>query len=181
MVLEKYSEVLGLPVICVSNGKKIGIIKDMVFSPKMKELKAFLLERRGCQINGKVILLKDVLDLGRDALIVNDCSCAKSPKKVKNTGDLGENGKIKGLKVYTRSGEDMGVVEDVIFDHKTGVVEGVEVSNGLMQDIVQGRNILPLFGKVEFSEENILVDKEAIEEMSNTGGGLKKLLGNERK
>ena len=52
----------------------------------------------------------------------------------------------------------------------------MEVSDGLLQDIITGRNILPLFGKVEFGEENILVDKEAVEEMLSNGGGLKKKL-----
>ncbi|MCX7923956.1 MAG: PRC-barrel domain-containing protein [Clostridia bacterium] len=174
--MERYSEVVGLPVICVNDGRKIGIVNEVIFCPRTKEVKAFLLERKGCQISSKVVLLKDVLNLGKDALVVSDCSCAVSVKKAKKIDDLNGKGEIKGLKIYTKSGEDLGIVKDVLFDYKTGTIEGVEISDGLLYDIVQGRNILPLFGKVEFGEDNILVDKEAVDEMISTGGGLKKKL-----
>jgi len=174
--LQKYSEVVGLPVICIDNGKKIGVIEDVIFCPGKREVKGFLLERRGCQVSKKAILLKDVLSLGNDAMVVNDCSCVTSLKKLELSEKLKDKGEIRGLRIYSKSGEELGIVKDVLFDYSTGFVEGVEVSDGLLQDIVKGRNILPLFGKVEFGEESILVDKEAIEEMVSTGGGLKRKL-----
>jgi uncharacterized protein YrrD len=94
-------------------------------------------------------------------------------KKAADGEELGEKGGIRGLKIFTRSGEELGEVKDVLFDNRTGMVEGVEVSDGLYQDIVHGRKILPLFGKVEFSEDILFVDREAVEEMTKTGGGIK--------
>ncbi|HEX3028974.1 MAG TPA: PRC-barrel domain-containing protein, partial [Clostridia bacterium] len=143
--MERYSEVLGLPVICVENGKKIGIIEDVIFCPKTKETRAFILQRKGCSIDRKVILVKDVLSLGNDALIVNDCTCAKNFKTVKNSEELKNRGDIQGLKIYSKNGENVGTVKDILFDYRTGTIEGVEISDGLIQDIVQGRRILPLF------------------------------------
>ena len=176
MVLEKYSEVIGMPVITIQNGKKIGIIKDIIFSPKTREVKAFVLEKKGYEFLQKAVLLKDVVNLGKDALVVNDHSSVKTLRKAEAAGELKDKGSLKGLKVYTRSGNDLGIIEDILFDFSTGIVEGVEVSDGILQDIVKGRNILPLFGKIEFGEENILVDKEAIDEIETTGGGIKKFL-----
>jgi uncharacterized protein YrrD len=174
MTVEKYSGVVGLPVICVENGKRIGIVKDIIFCPTEKRVIGFLLEHRGCEIGEKVILTSDAISLGTDALVVGDCTCIKQKRKIEKQGILKEKGKIIGLKIYSKSGEDLGIVKDVLFDFRSGLVEGVELSDGLLFDLVQGRNILPLFGKVEFGEENILVGKEAVEEMMNTGGGLKK-------
>jgi uncharacterized protein YrrD len=179
--LEKYSEVIGLPVICVENGKKIGIIKDVLFCTKYREVKAFQLERKGCNIRKKVILLKDVLSLGKDALIVNDCNCTATLNKVEKTDELKYRGKIKGLKVFSKAGDDLGIVNDIIFDYKNGLIEGVEVSDGFLQDIVLGRKVVPLFGKVEVGSESILIDKEALDEMRTTGGGLKKIITGETK
>jgi uncharacterized protein YrrD len=174
--MERYTEVIGLPVICIDNGKKIGIIKDIVFCPRNREVMAFLLENKGYEIGKKGILLKDIASMGRDAVVVTDTKCISSIRMLEHSGKLKDKGEIRGLKVYTKTGRDLGIVKDVLFDHKTGLIEGVEVSDGLIQDIVLGRNILPLFGKVEFGEENIVVDREAAEEMSGTGGGLKNLL-----
>jgi uncharacterized protein YrrD len=177
--LEKYSEVIGLPVICVENGKKIGIIKDIVFCTKYREVKAFQLEKKGYEIRKKVILLKDVLSLGKDALIVNDCNCISVQNKVEKTEDFKDSGRRKGLKVFSKSGDDLGIVNDVMFDYKNGSIEGVEVSDGFLQDIFLGRKVVPLFGKIEVGSENILIDKEALEEILTTGGGLKKIITGE--
>jgi uncharacterized protein YrrD len=174
--LEKYSEVIGLPVICVEDGKKIGIIKDVVFCTKFKEVKAFILEHKGIEIRKKIILLKDVLSLGSDALVINDRNCLTTLSKVKKTEDFKYSGKIKGLKVFSKTGNDLGTVNDIIFDYKNASVEGVEVSDGFFQDIVLGRKVVPLFGKVEVGSENILIDKEAFDEIRTTGGGLKKII-----
>jgi len=39
--VQKYSEVLGLPVISLDNGKKVGNVKNIIFCPKKKKILAF--------------------------------------------------------------------------------------------------------------------------------------------
>jgi len=172
MLLEKYSEVVGMPVICSDNGKKAGNIKDIIFCPEGRKIKAFILEQKGYELIKKVILMKDVVSFGKDAVFIRDSSCIRTMKNLEKSGELEGKGEIRGLRIISREGNDLGIVKDILFDCKTGVVEGVEVSDGLIQDIMEGRKVIPLFGKVEFGEENILVDKEAVEEMRNTGGGI---------
>ncbi|NJD03284.1 MAG: photosystem reaction center subunit H [Ruminiclostridium sp.] len=174
--MHRYSEVLNLPVVCVKNGKKTGVIKDIIFCPENREVSAFLLEHKGLEIRKKVVKLKSILNLGDDAVIIDSPDCVKSLGKAAYTAEFKDEGSILGLRIFTRAGEELGIVKDVIFDWQAGRIEGFEVSDGLLQDILQGRRILPLFGKVEFGEENILVDKEAVEEMENTGGGIRNKL-----
>lgn len=176
MELERYSGVIGLPVICSNNGKKVGNVKDLIFCPRNKEVRAFLLNGRSYDVAKKVVFLESVLNIGRDVIIIDENSNVISMKKPDYEKNFYDEGKILGLNVYSKSGQELGTVKDILFDQETGMVEGVEISDGLIQDLVQGRNILPLFGKVEFSEEIILVEKEAIEEISHTGGGIKKKL-----
>ena len=175
-MLHRYSEVLNLPVVCANNGKKAGVIKDIIFCPENREVSALLLEHKGLEIKKKVVRLKDILNLGDDAVIINSPDCVESLGKASYTNEFKDEGSILGLRIFTRSGDELGIVKDVIFDWQTGRIEGFEVSDGLLQDIMQGRMILPLFGKVEFGEENVLVEKEAVEEMENTGGGIKNRL-----
>ena len=174
--MERYSEVLGLPVICAENGKRLGTVKDVIFCLGLKEVKAFLLEHEGWHLYKRVILLRDVLDVGRDAVIVNDRKCVTGMRKAEKDGELQYKGELKDLRVYSKSGEDLGIVKDILFDHKTGLIEGLEISDGLLQDLIQGRKVLPLYGKVEFSSDNVLVGRESVEEIIETGRGLKKLL-----
>ncbi|HOM02547.1 MAG TPA: PRC-barrel domain-containing protein [Acetivibrio sp.] len=179
--MNRYSEVLGLPVICAADGKKLGIVKDIIFCPKEKSVVAFLLERRGYSMRRKVVFASDVLSLGRDALIVNDVDDVKDIKKVQHRPEFKDKWDILGLPIYTKTGEDLGVAKDVLFDLEHGKIDGIEVSDGLLQDIVKGRSVLPLIGKFEFGEENILVDSEAVEEMMETGGGIKNLIEGNKK
>jgi uncharacterized protein YrrD len=182
MVLEKYSEVVGLPVIYSDSGKKAGNIGDIIFYPEERKVKAFILEQKGYELIKKVILMKDVVSLGKDVMLIRDLSCIRTMKSLERSGELEDKGEIKGLRIISRAGNDLGVVKNILFDYKTGIVEGVEVSDGLIQDIMEGRKIIPLFGKVEFGEENILVSNEAVEEMQNTGGGIiNKLLGEQNR
>jgi uncharacterized protein YrrD len=177
-MLKKYSEVLGLPVITAKDGMKIGTLKDIVFSSDNKGIIAFILEKDSHIIKGNIILLEHVRSLGNDALIIDDSCCLLDYRKFKKGSNINKEVKLRGLKIYTHSGEDIGVVQDVFFDYRTGKVEGVQVSDGWVQDILMGRNILPFLGRVEINSRNILVDNEAVEEMMSTGGGLRSRLDN---
>ncbi len=176
-MLSMYSHVLGLPVISASNGLKIGNLKDVVFSKENKGVIAFVMEKGGNPVKGNVVMLHDVLSLGNDALIVSNPDCLLNYRKFKKSFEKSEKIELRGLKIYTRQGEDIGVVQDILFDYRTGKVEGVQVSDGLVQDILRGRSILPFIGKVEISNSNILIENGAVEEMVSTGGGLKGRLG----
>jgi uncharacterized protein YrrD len=180
MILQKYSEVVGLPVICINCGKKAGTIEDIIFCPGTRAVKGFLLERKGYELSKKAILLAHVVNIGDGAVLVEDCRCINALKNMEQDNGFKDKGELRGLRIYTKSGQDLGIVKDILFDYKTETIEGLEISDGLIQDIVEGRNILPLIGRVEFAEEHIIVEKEAAEEMISTGGGIKrKLLGEE--
>lgn len=179
--MKKYREVIGMPVLSAQEGKKLGNIKDIIFSVKEKQVKAFVLEKKAYKMASKGFLFEDVKEFGEDAVIVKDYSNIVllnklGPSKSKYKGRPANKDEICGRKVYTKTGRELGIVEDILFDTATGRVEGVEISDGIFEDVMQGRNILPLFGNVEFSEENIMVSREAVEEMVSTGGGIIKRL-----
>lgn len=177
-MLSKYSNVIGLPVISAGDGTKIGTLRDIVFTKDNKRILAFLLDKRDHSVKGNAILIHDVLSLGNDALIIGSTGSLMEYKSLKRTFDIQDKNGLRGCRVYTHTGNDLGIVQDILFDYKTGKVEGVQVSDGLVQDILMGRNILPFFGRIEIGNNNILVDNEAVEEMTSTGGGLKSRLEN---
>jgi uncharacterized protein YrrD len=180
-MLKKYREVVGLPVLCAQEGKILGVVEDIIISFQNREVKGFELKKRGYDIASRGFLFKDVENFGKDALIIKKSSCIDSLKNLDinisfNKARIPNKKVICGRRVYTNTGRELGVVEDILFDPTTGRLEGIEVSDGILEDIIQGRNILPLFGKVEFGEDNIMVGREAVEEMMSTGGGIIKRL-----
>jgi len=183
-MLHRYSEVLNLPVICADSGKKAGVVKDILFDLENREVKALLLEHTGLMPGKRLVLVKDLLSLGNDAAIISDAGYVAnlSRKGFKaafgGRGDLfgGEKGSLLDRRVYSKAGEELGIVKDVIFDIRSGKIEAFEISDGVLQDIIRGRRVLPLFGRVELGEEVAVVEKEAVDEMKESGGGIKNKL-----
>lgn len=175
-MLHRYSEVLNLPVLCADSGKRAGIVKNIIFSLESKEVKALLLEHKGLSMNKRVVFLGELLSLGGDAAIVNSSGCVAEMDRIAYSEAFRDDGSLLGLKVYSRDGGELGVVKDVIFDYRTGKIECFEISDGLFQDVMQGRKLLPLFGKVELGDEFAIVESEAVEEMEETGGGIRNKL-----
>ena len=172
--LLKYSEVIGLPVICITTGKKLGVVNDITIDKSSRKIEAIIIENKKNDFSKKAILLDDIENIGSDAVIASKNYKLSSTKDLKGMPfiNMKDRAGIYGLKVFSKTGRDMGIVKDVLFDPKTSLVEVVVLSDGLLSDLIRGRNILPLFGHVEFSDESLLVDSEAVSEISNTGGGL---------
>ncbi len=175
-MLHRYSEVLNLPVICADSGKKAGAVKDILFSRNSREVKALLLEHKGLTLNKRVVFISELLGLGGGAAVVNGAGCIAELDREAFAKAFSDAGSLLGIRVFSKSGGEIGVIRDVMFDIRTGKIESFEISDGLFQDIMQGWKQLPLFGKVELGEEFAIVDSEAVNEMEETGGGIKNKL-----
>jgi uncharacterized protein YrrD len=172
-MLQRYSDVLNLPVICVDSGRKVGVVKDILFSPGEWQVKALLLEGRSVSVRKRVVFLSEVISLGCDAAIIESTKCVLWMDRVSFKKKFRDEGSLLGLRVFSKAGGELGVVKDVLFDYTTCKIEGFEISDGLLQDVIHGRRLLPLFGKVELGNEFAVVEKEAVDEMEKTGGGIK--------
>jgi len=135
-----------------------------------------LLECKSFEFSKKIIYTDDIVNIGKDAVIIKEENSLKNYKKTKKSHEFTEKGEVIGLRVISKKGEDVGIVKDVIFDYKHNCIEGFEISDGLIHDLVKGRSVLPLIGKVEFGEEIILVDNDAVEEIMETGGGISNII-----
>lgn len=175
-MLRRYSEVLNLPVLCADSGRKAGIVKDIIFGLESKEVKGILVEQKGISLKKKVVFLDKLLSLGSDAAVINSSDCISEMDRTAFSEAFCDKGNLLGLKVFSKAGGDLGIVKDVIFDLQTGKIEGFEISGGMIEDIMQGREIIPLFGKVELGKEFAVVGSEAVEEMEETGGGIRNRL-----
>ena len=175
-MMHRYSEVLNLPVLCADTGKKAGVVKDIIFSLDDKEVKALLMEHKGLSLKKKIVFINELLSLGSDAAIVNSSSCVSDMDRSAYSKAFQDEGSLLGLKIFSKAGGELGVIKDVLFEYKTGKIESFEISDGLYQDVMKGRKLLPLFGKVELGEEFAIVGREAVEEMEETGGGIRNKL-----
>ena len=169
--MERISNYIGIPVICKDTSKKAGEVKEILFSREEKEIKAFMV---GISYNltNRILPYENISNINNESIIIEDNSKLIVDKNKKFKTDFNEIEKLKNIEVYSLKGHKCGEVKDAFFDPTTGKIEAIEVSMGYIDDIIRGRNIVPLFAKTEISEELIILDNESLEEMMNTGGGI---------
>ncbi len=176
MLLHRYSEVLNMPVVCVNNGRSIGTVKDVILNLDSKDVMGILLVHQRLCFGMQVIMLDDINNISTDAVVAESRDNVKKMKKEAYEKTFASNESLIGRRVFSRSGSELGIIRDFIFNSRSGRIEELDISEGVLQDIMSGRKRLPLIGRTEFGEEFAVVDNEAVEEMEESGGGLKNKL-----
>ncbi len=109
---------------------------------------------------------------------IRDSSCLKRMKGEGIPVEFRLHRSFTGLSVKLIGSGEIGFIKDVLFDYRTGRIECVELGDGIIQDVLEGRRMLPIIGRVEMAKEHMLVSREAVEEIRQAGG-LSRLLGKE--
>lgn len=171
---EKYSEIIGLPVICIPDRKVLGNIKNLNFCSEAKIIKGFVVEDRGIIRKRWIIPIESIEEIRKDAILLKCMPLINTGKKKKEREEEKRfnDGEIKGMQVYSKSGKELGVIKDILFNGRNGKIEGVEVSEDIYKDLREGRKIIPLLGECEFGEDMLLVDEDAVKKTRATGGGI---------
>lgn len=66
---------------------------------------------------------------------------------------------LHGLPVLGAGGEEIGLADDVHFDAATGRLTALQLSHGFVDDLLCGKEILPLAGPLYTGESAILLDE----------------------
>ncbi len=168
-MVRRTRDVIGLPVICVHTGKQVGEVTDLLLDEDW-QVQAFLLGAGHWFQEATCVEWEDVIALGEDAVTIKREDAIK-PLEAKNTWKLllGGRHRIKGLPLLTVNGQQLGVVEDVYLDAKTGKkVIGYELTEGFISDLKEGRKWLPMPDSVKVGEDALIVPvraSEALEEI----------------
>ncbi|MFZ1250530.1 MAG: PRC-barrel domain-containing protein [Candidatus Microsaccharimonas sp.] len=124
--------VIGLKIVTIVDGTVIQTVDDVAYNPTTQRVEALLVDSGGLFSSAKAIDMDDVHNIGQDAVIVHDAGV------IKPVGQLADsihsisdaNKYLVRTKVLTIEGLDLGTVNDLQFDSKTGEVDSIEVSQG---------------------------------------------------
>ncbi|SMO63073.1 PRC-barrel domain-containing protein [Melghirimyces algeriensis] len=134
-------EVIGLPVIHLQTGKRLGTVQDLLFDADQQMI-GVLLEHPGWIRRGRYIPFFKIRSLGADAVIVNSEADIHSVKENQDWhGLLTGQRKLKGRPVMLANGQELGMVEDVYILENRGILLGYELSEGLISDLTEGRKV----------------------------------------
>lgn len=126
--MKKSVEILGLPVISVTEGSELGKSKSLLIDAHNKSIAALTIEDEDWYRGVKLIPYESVIAIGDDAVIINN---SENILKLEDAGDyenlLDENVRIIGTKAITKNGMIQGNVTE-LYVGESGAIEQCEIT-----------------------------------------------------
>lgn len=145
--MRKGRDFLDKPIIDIGSGKLLGYVKGFKAGENGKLAGIFMDDMQKKPI---FIPFEKVSNLGRDAVLVNGYMY-QQPEE-----EQSEN-KYKGSLVMTISGNNMGTIDDIVFEEKDGSITGYEVSDGLLMDVMIGRKIISVSNVISYHNDTVII------------------------
>ena len=176
----KFSKIINLPVIAAEEQEYMGNVIDIIFNPEQQKIIAIVFTNNKLLSSRKAIGIDKILSIDKNSVWIKD------KKKIINSTLMLRNNKLKSYKtdfdnkkIYTDKKNDLGFINDVIFNTEIGTIEGFEISDGVLQDLIDGRKYITTMGMVDTRKESIFIAKENIGNIRYNGKGLRRILGKE--
>ncbi|MBR5914532.1 MAG: PRC-barrel domain-containing protein [Selenomonadaceae bacterium] len=146
--MKKSVEILGLPVISITEGRELGISKGLLIDAKNRVVAAITIEDDDWYRGVKLIPYEAVIAIGVDAMTITH---SENILTLDEAGDyetlLDENIRIIGTKVFTKSGVVQGKVSEISIS-EDGKIELCEITDntGAVGEIPSDK--ISIFGKL---------------------------------
>lgn len=168
---------MGKPIVAYDSGEQFKNIVDLIFDQESNLLLGFLVDEGGWFSNALVLPLGSVQAIGVDAVIVASRSAIVPASEFPQIQRILERDNIlKGTRIMTLDGRDLGTMEDLYFDEMNGLIEGYEVSGGIFADAYSGRSFVPAPDTLKIGEDIAFVPSETADLMEEQVGGIKAAL-----
>jgi uncharacterized protein YrrD len=169
----KASEVVGRTVVAREGGQELGRIKDLVVDQAGKQVLGLIVSE-GLFKGVRVARWSSLQAIGPDSAILGSRdNVVRSSEIPEIQKVLGDKKTIRGLRLQTTEGKDLGKVEDLQFEETTGLVEGYILSGGLFADTVSGHSFLPTPFSIELGKDVAFIAPDAEPTIQQMSGGIK--------
>lgn len=145
--MKRSAQMVGLPIISISDGVQIGTVKTLVINPEKGSIDFLTMEQEDVQFSLKAIPFKKVVGIGEFAVTVDDHSAVIDLAEIPIANQLvNKQIRIKNTKAMTRKGQLLGEVTEFFVDEETGEIVGVELTTSERQAVLPAEVVLT-YGK----------------------------------
>ncbi|NJN37988.1 MAG: hypothetical protein HC790_03440 [Acaryochloridaceae cyanobacterium CSU_3_4] len=172
--MRKGSELMGKLVVAYDTGEAIAKVLDLIFDQDSNQLAGILVDEGNWFSGAWVVAMDQISAIGPNALIVKHTDAIVKARKTPHIQQiLKREIVLKGTRIMTTDGADLGIMVDLFFDDKTGIVKGYEVSGGLFADVYSGRSFVPAPKTFKIGVDFAFVPPEVAQLMAEQVGGIK--------
>lgn len=170
----KSKKFIGMPVISLEEGQRIGKIKELVINPTTKVVAALLIEQKGWFKDQKFIPYSKVCSVGNDAITVEQNSSVQKGTSLPEIMQLTKDKYIiVDCKVIAENGTVLGMTEEYFVDAISGEIVGLEISGSFINSFLSGRAFLDVALIRTIGKELIVTSNDAPDSLVKINGGLK--------
>lgn len=152
--MRRASELFGLPVVSLKDGRQAGQVKEILVDLESARLTALVLG--GDLGETGLVPAERVFSFGEDAVTVEghapQVRGEQAARLRKNRWTLEQ---VRRLEVVTNAGNDVGNVEDLVLDKDR--VLALELSGGLLEDLVTGRWVMQIPPEAVIGQDKIVI------------------------
>ncbi len=154
--MKKSIEILGLPIISISDGQQVGLVKSLVINPDKGSIDFLTIEHEDWQVSVKAIPFKKVVGIGEYAVTVESENAIIDLNEIPIANQLlNKKIKINGTKVMTRKGQLIGEVSEFYIDEDNGNILGA------MLKLSNSEVALPSECVLTYGKDIIIVKEDA--------------------
>ena len=129
-------------LISISDGRKLGEVKDLYLDDDIKEVSAIYLGKEGLIHRKSLAIDEDHIQLyGVDVLLVSSSDVVSDPKYIPESDSFVLASDFWGREVQTEGGTKIGTVEDIILD-KDARILGFELGKVFVQGPIAERKAI---------------------------------------
>lgn len=141
--MRRARSVIGLPIISLAEGLRVGEIRDLVFDPANHAVAALVIREATWRHDAELVPIEKVRSFGRDAVTISDLSGLITARSRRELQQLFTSGvKLDGLLAMTEGGNYLGIIEEIMLGPH-GEMLAYEISVGFATDINRGKCHLP--------------------------------------
>jgi uncharacterized protein YrrD len=160
--MQKISEVLKKPITSQAEGKEVGKAKDVILDETAHRILGFLMKEKSMTGPATILPFSSISSIEQDAVIIENESMiveVDSDPFLKEAVE--DKNKMKGKKMISEEGDELGSVGDLLFDEKTGKILDLEVTQGKMKDMKQGGPMAaPVDDMVAVGESAVIMEAD---------------------
>ncbi|MDF2987924.1 MAG: hypothetical protein K0R50_3434 [Eubacterium sp.] len=179
--MKRTEEIIGLPIISISNGNDAGIVKSVIINPEKGTIDYIVVDFGAQILNAKVIPAGYILGIGDYALTIESEDSISEINKLPAAMDLlQKNVQVRGTRVLTKKGRMIGEIGDLYIDEDADCsIIGLEFIADAAQKNIK---LIPRDSIITFSKNLIIVNEDVetklLERASDLSSGVSQDAGN---
>lgn len=165
--MREIGTLLNAEVISIKEGKRLGIISQVVFDLATGKLVGLIV---GKGVAEKGILAEDIKTLGPDVVMVDESSAAQRltelPELLRGRRDPSR----PPQQVVTDGGQRLGRLSQVYLDTEKLRIGHFEISGGTWRDLTEGVLSMPVVKGIIHGPDTVIVPSKAVSKATETPG-----------